>query len=136
MFQLNVASVMTVLLVSTACFVLLTAYPMLFWRKTPFIFAMLTSVYVFHLIGMCPSPENEWRSVRVSSLRFRSAPFYVVIQPLVITGFLFVGFAFVTGLRLGNRHGGEAVPGKAHGEPADDSAAHVLFLGDGCVRAF
>ena len=125
------------LLISTACFVLLTAYPMLFWRKTPFIFAMLTSVYVFHLIGMCPSSENEWRSMRVSSLRFASAPFYVVVQPIVITGFLFVGSCVrVTLVRVGDGRGGEAVSREAHWEPADDSAAHVLLPGDGSERTF
>ncbi len=40
-----------------ASFVLLTAYPIEFWRKTPYLFANLFAIYIFHASMFSPSAQ-------------------------------------------------------------------------------
>ena len=53
---------MIYLFIGFAVFGILTAYPFEFWRKTPYMFANLLSVYLFHNIMLCPNSENGYRS--------------------------------------------------------------------------
>lgn len=39
-------------------FSLLTSYPFEFWRKTPYMFANILAVYMFHNIMLCPNEKS------------------------------------------------------------------------------
>ena len=43
--------------VGFAAFLVLTAYPIEFWRKTPYLFANLLAIYIFHASMLSPSAQ-------------------------------------------------------------------------------
>ena len=65
---LNYASSWVIFLLGYLLFGVLTAYPVEFWRKTPYLFGNLFAIYLFHNILLCPCASNSLSAALSPSL--------------------------------------------------------------------
>ena len=64
-------------------FLLLTAYPIEFWRKTPYLFANLLAIYIFHASML--SPSAQVRGLRREMRREMSGNLKAIVMILLVT---------------------------------------------------
>jgi hypothetical protein len=60
------------LILGTLIFIILTTYPIEFWRKTPFLFGSLQGFFLHESLNLSPNQVNQWKALPVASLAGKS----------------------------------------------------------------
>jgi hypothetical protein len=103
---LNPAQTVLIATLGTLLFGALTAYPIEFWRKTPYTFANIMAVYIFHSMLKCPK-EGEGQGYGLEdSSQMIGLPINGWIEACIILYLVFQYFEiYVIANLLGRRTG-------------------------------
>ena len=93
-YELNYNLTIAFALLGYFLFAILSTYPVEFWRKTPYLLSTVLSVYIFHLITLCPGSSEKGSTYAL----LKPEPYHEGINGdswLAATAFSFVIVQFV-----------------------------------------
>ena len=65
--------------VGSLIFIVLTSYPVEFWRKTPYMLGNILSIYLFHSILLCPNRYGLVESNSLNQTGWMTATIYTYL---------------------------------------------------------